>query len=56
MESVGDHGTMKCLFNQPVKQHDTICLPLYKRIFPKFAPQTIEDADGNTVVKDLVIL
>ena len=38
IQSVGDHGVMKCLFNAPIKQHDTVCLPLYKRIFPKFAP------------------
>jgi hypothetical protein len=38
VQSVGDHGVMKCLFNAPIKQHDTVCLPLYKRIFPKFAP------------------
>jgi len=36
VESVGEHGTMKCLFNAPIKQHDTVCLPLYKRIFPKY--------------------
>ena len=38
IQSVGDHGVMKCLFNAPIKQHDTVCLPLYKRVFPKFAP------------------
>eukprot|EP00584_Thalassiosira_punctigera_P020182 CAMPEP_0172549544 /NCGR_PEP_ID=MMETSP1067-20121228/18584_1 /TAXON_ID=265564 ORGANISM="Thalassiosira punctigera, Strain Tpunct2005C2" /NCGR_SAMPLE_ID=MMETSP1067 /ASSEMBLY_ACC=CAM_ASM_000444 /LENGTH=1058 /DNA_ID=CAMNT_0013336937 /DNA_START=47 /DNA_END=3223 /DNA_ORIENTATION=- len=37
VQSVGDHGVMKCLFNAPIKQHDTVCLPLYKRVFPKFA-------------------
>jgi pre-rRNA-processing protein TSR1 len=37
VQSVGEHGTMKCLFNAPIKQHDTVCLPLYKRIFPKYA-------------------
>lgn len=38
VQSIGDHGVMKCLFNAPIKQHDTVCLPLYKRVFPKFAP------------------
>ena len=37
VQSVGNHGVMKCLFNAPIKQHDTVCLPLYKRVFPKFA-------------------
>ena len=38
IQSVGDHGVMKCLFNAPIKQHDTVCLSLYKRIYPKLAP------------------
>jgi pre-rRNA-processing protein TSR1 len=37
IQSVGEHGTMKCLFNAPIKQHDTVCLPLYKRVYPKYA-------------------
>uniref|UniRef100_A0A7S1BMZ9 Ribosome biogenesis protein BMS1/TSR1 C-terminal domain-containing protein n=2 Tax=Corethron hystrix TaxID=216773 RepID=A0A7S1BMZ9_9STRA len=57
MESVGTHGSMKCLFDKPIKQHDTVCLVLYKRIFPKFAPpvEVIQD-DGTVVKKCLVIL
>jgi pre-rRNA-processing protein TSR1 len=48
VQSVGEHGTMKCLFNAPIKQHDTVCLPLYKRIFPKFAPVSPGVSDGVT--------
>ncbi|CAB9515954.1 processing protein TSR1 homolog [Seminavis robusta] len=48
VESVGDHGTMKCLFNAPIKQHDTVCLPLYKRIFPKFVlSQATDRQEGS---------
>ena len=49
IQSVGEHGTMKCLFNKPILQHDTVCLPLYKRIYPKFA----RDEESN---EDLVVL
>jgi len=49
IESVGEHGTMKCLFNAPIKQHDTVCLPLYKRIYPKFANTMPATDDGVSV-------
>jgi len=35
-ESLGEQGLMKCAFNERIKQHDTVCLALYKRVFPKF--------------------
>jgi len=58
-ESVGVHGVMKCLFNKPIKQHDTVCLPLFKRVYPKFAPVNVTaGATDGTVAEghDLLIL
>jgi len=48
---------MKCLFNAPIKQHDTVCLPLYKRIFPKYAPcDEIDTMDGTVSRNDILVL
>ena len=39
MEPVGTHGTMKVAFDAVVQQRDTVCISLYKRVFPKWAQE-----------------
>jgi len=52
-EPIGTHGLMKMRFNRIISQSDTICLPLFKRVFPKLLPgqqEKEEEEEGEGVV------
>ena len=36
-DSLGTHGLAKCYFDRPLRSSDTVLLPLYKRVFPRWA-------------------
>lgn len=46
-EPIGTHGHMKCVFDKKIKSDDCIFMNLYKRVYPKWTYQPINNLTGN---------